>query len=330
MISLDNNRLSFHCPEVHDEATFHIDFQRTLRIPDDGKRYPLPPGLGEFPLRHVDDFPNKVPETWLRRGGVAMPMYQSEAMWVQFKSNGYPFAVKIATGKINAVTGEELQNHLNLDPQDYMIIPQQPWLDGYCVEQGVIRQFVACPLGEGFTAEEQITGAAEYGGVQIIVYPMKAERFAAENLQTSQVSMSGKPPPSPSMPEAMGLAPGGQMSQEIIEDCYGLDAWDQRHAGRCFVHLTNSAVWQAITGEAPPSKPLTASDYTDSGFPWFDYYDPEHESVEGAKILNDLKSVLQMADDKGEDLPHDNVSVAIDRVVVLTPNSKRVVKESKF
>jgi hypothetical protein len=29
---------------------FAVSFQRTLRIPDDGGVYPLPPGLGRFPL----------------------------------------------------------------------------------------------------------------------------------------------------------------------------------------------------------------------------------------------------------------------------------------
>jgi len=33
-----------------------IAFHRTLRIPDDGKTYPLPPGLGRFPLRRASDF----------------------------------------------------------------------------------------------------------------------------------------------------------------------------------------------------------------------------------------------------------------------------------
>ena len=53
------------------------------------------------------------------------------------------------------------------------MVPGQPWLDGFCVEKGLIRQFVAMPLGEGFTAEEQLTGEAEHGGLQIAVYPMK-------------------------------------------------------------------------------------------------------------------------------------------------------------
>ena len=55
MIKLENDRLVFSFPEVHDEAHCGIEFQRTLRIPDDGKDYRLPPGLGCFPLRHLDD-----------------------------------------------------------------------------------------------------------------------------------------------------------------------------------------------------------------------------------------------------------------------------------
>ena len=98
---------------------------------------------------------------------------------------GYPFAVKIAAGKINAVSGEDWSEGLNRDPQDYVVLPRQPWLDGFCVEKGKIRQFVAAPLGKGITAEEQFTGAAEHGGIQIVVHPMK------EGLATSGSSHPG-------------------------------------------------------------------------------------------------------------------------------------------
>ena len=49
MIILENNRLEFRFPEVHEEARCTINSQRTLRIPDDGMNYPLPPGLGDCP-----------------------------------------------------------------------------------------------------------------------------------------------------------------------------------------------------------------------------------------------------------------------------------------
>jgi hypothetical protein len=61
MIELKNDRLVFTFPETHPEAKLSIEFQRTLRIPDDDKSYPLPPGLGAFPLRHVDDYAADVP-----------------------------------------------------------------------------------------------------------------------------------------------------------------------------------------------------------------------------------------------------------------------------
>jgi hypothetical protein len=49
MIELKNNHLVFSFPEVHPQAKLVVEFQRTLRIPDDGEDYSLPPGLGNFP-----------------------------------------------------------------------------------------------------------------------------------------------------------------------------------------------------------------------------------------------------------------------------------------
>jgi hypothetical protein len=123
MIELRDSSLSFSFPEVHPSAKVNIEFQRTLRIPDDGKDYPLPPGLGRFPLCHVDDYATRVPPSWIEHGGVMLPMYQSEAMWLNFSSHyddergvEYPFAIKIATGKINAVSGGDWSKGLHRRP----------------------------------------------------------------------------------------------------------------------------------------------------------------------------------------------------------------------
>src|SRR5215213_6736744 len=106
MIELLHDHLTFSFPEVHPGAKLSVAFQRTLRIPDDGRTYPLPPGLGNFPLRHVDDFAATVPPGWVDHGGVMMPMFQSEALWLLFQpgyvpNHGmYPCAIKVAAGKI--------------------------------------------------------------------------------------------------------------------------------------------------------------------------------------------------------------------------------------
>ena len=186
MITLDDDVLNIRCPDVHPHAHVKLEFQRTLRIPDDDRVHQLPAGLGRFPLRHVEDFAGSLDEVTLRRGGIMMPMHRSEAMWINFNGSNlrssehaYPFAIKVAAGKINALTGEAWYPSLSAEEQDYIVIPAQPWIDGFAISKGIIRQFVAERLGEGFSVEEQLTGKAEFGGLQIFAYPMKAERYNA-------------------------------------------------------------------------------------------------------------------------------------------------------
>lgn len=327
MIELSHDALYFRFPEVHEDAEMSIDFQRTLRIPDDDKVHYLPPGLGSFPLRHVDDFARRVPAAWVRHGGVMLPMYQSEAMWVHF-SGRYPCAVKIAAGKINAVSGEDWRDGLHRDPQDYVAVPEQPWLDGFNVGEGVIRQFVAMPLGEGYTAEEQIKGSAEHGGIQVQVFPMKREAYekrfpyGADSGMRSLVNHCMSP-----AKMDMGLAPGGRMKQEIYEDPYRLDEWDLEHGSRCFVHIANSLMWEAVTGSAAPTEPPTAAQYSSAGLPWFDYYD-DALALKGSDTLARLKSVLEMGRQKGETPLPENDPVTRERVVNL--RKRRTVREGAF
>jgi hypothetical protein len=300
MITLEKDHLFFRFPEVHEKALCAVHFQRTLRLPDDGRTYPLPAGLGNFPLRHTDDFPN-LPEAFRKRGGVVMPMWQAEAMWISFGYwTDYPCTVKIAAGKINAVSGENWRDGLHRDPQDYVVATRQPWLDGFAVERGTIRQFVAAPLGKGITAEEQLTGAAEHGGVQIVVHPMKADAY--EELVASprrrRAVLMYSDLMALSMPCAaapMGLAAGGRMKQEIYEDSYPFDAWDLSASARCFVTLINAESWPSVTGEPTPTEPINAGTYQKHGIPWFDFYRADAKAVAGSSRLAGLKTIVDAA-----------------------------------
>jgi hypothetical protein len=264
-----------------------------------------------------------------------LPMYQAEAMWLNFSSpSGYPFAVKVATGKINAVTGEPWRAGIGREPQDYLSIPTQPWLDGYCVEKGVIRQFVAMPLGSGYSAEEQITGVAEHGGLQIAVYPLNAEvweriqRQARERRSSVMLDQCVMECASPMM--EMGLAPGGRMRQEVYDDPHPISAWDQDHSSRCFIHIANSFVWRSVTGEAPPTVPPTAEEYTRAGLPWYDWYS-ELTARPGGDPLRKLRSVHQLGSEKGDTPLPENTSVDPTNVVSLgATRSKDQVREGTF
>ena len=360
MVDLSNNRLSFHLPNVHPDAKMSINLHRTLRIPDDGKAYPLPPSLGSFPLKRVDDFKDRVPAKWLEHGGVMTALYQSEALWMQFSGHSvqyqgiYPFAVKIAAGKISAVTGESWTS--GLSPKDYVTVPKQPWIDGYVVEKGIIRQFVAAPLGFGVTAEEQITGKAEFGGIQIEVVPMKSEvfnrrfprivppkRFDGRRLMRSKLSIGTKGlndlnedsfafngggevyAVAAAACADMGLAAGGQMKQEIFDDPFDINDWDTANTERVYIHMANSLVWKAVTQQDPPSPPQTAADYAAHGLPWFDNYTDDLKSLVGTGKLKGLKSMLQYGMQKGLTLLPENESIdlnKLDPVTVKIPGAK--------
>jgi hypothetical protein len=341
MIELRNDSLVFSFPQVHADARLEVDLQRTLRIPDDGKNYPLPPGLGRFPLRHVDDHAERLPAEWVRHGGVMLPMYQAEALWINFRSpTGYPFAVKVATGKINAVTGEPWRDGLNRGPQDYVAVPGQPWLDGYVVEKGFIRQFVAMPLGAGYTAEEQVTGAAEHGGLQVMAFPLKPEAWerilAEREKMMKRVQQFAAPAPMAAAAPAgggmaMGLGAGGRMRQSIYTDATAMEDWDLRVSSRCFVHIANSLVWRSVTGSEPPTVPPTAAEYTRAGLPWFDYYAEGRQAVEGSGILAAIKSVLTFGQEKGDVPLPENTPVEPVRVVSLHEQpSPATVREGAF
>ncbi len=354
MITLEHDSLVFRFPEVHEHAKTEVNFQRTLRIPDNGKHYPLPPGLGSFSLKHLEDYADRIPADWRERGGVMMPLYQAEAMWLSFSGRSrwddYPFALKIATGKINAVSGKAWRIELDNSERDYVVVPEQPWLDGFCVAKDVVRQFVAMPLGSGYSVEEQITGKPEHGGLQIIAYPMKKERYEElarrrqEERRRAGAMYSysgmdraiacGAPMRRRAAPaaQAMGLAAGGRMRQQIYADPYGIDAWDRTASSRCFVTLADAVQWREITGEPPAARPPTAADYSKAGLPWFDYY-AEAETLAGAPALTMVKSVAELAAEKGEQVLGPDGDVDPGNVVQIgggTHDKPRPVSESRI
>lgn len=158
-----------------------VSFQRTLRIPEHDV-HALPPGLGRFPLRRVVDYPKTAPAEWLEKGGVMLPVYQREAMWLSF-SGDVPAALKIGVGKVCAVSGKPWSDTLSQQPQNYVAVPLQPWLDGINSGDGTVRQFVAVRHGLGATVEGQVTGEETHGGVQLAVHvltPAARQRWEAE------------------------------------------------------------------------------------------------------------------------------------------------------
>ncbi|MFD3518003.1 hypothetical protein [Streptomyces sp. NPDC058657] len=293
-----------------------VRFIRTLRLPETGT-HPLPPGLGEFPVRRIADYADTVPEAWRARGGVMLPVYLREAMWLSFAGTREPAALQVGVGKVCAVSGKPWCGRLSRDPQNYVVLPRQPWLDGINSGTGTVRQFVAVPLGMGATVEGQVTGEEVWGGVQLQTFTLndaelarwrEEERRRAELARRAARSSGaygapmamaapaafGAAPAAPSaapVAPAMGLGVGGTMRQEVYRDERPPSDWAERPAGRVFVHLVTPPEWRRITGEAPPPSPVDRAAYTRAGLPWYDYYDQDAHDLSPAEPLQDVKPV---------------------------------------
>jgi hypothetical protein len=286
-IYIERNRL-------HIGERFSVSFQRTLRLPDDSTTYPLPPGLGLFPMHRVEDFIDSAPKFMTDLGGIFIPMYQREAMWLGFDAAPWkPNAVKIAVGRVNAVSGEPWDEFLHDQPQDYLVCPDQPWLDGINAGPGYIRQFVAVPLGMGYTVEGQVTGEETWGGLQIQVFEPKPGKFPDEpppeppfELQTFAAMA-----PQEMTGAQMGFGAGGRMTQKIYPDRFGIETWDQNNFGSVFVHIVNSEQYYKITGAPPPPTPIDAATYVEMELPWFELYDEQEADLEASKKLAAVKSI---------------------------------------
>ncbi|MFI6643995.1 hypothetical protein [Streptomyces sp. NPDC050504] len=313
-----------------------VRFMRTLRLPEQGT-YGLPPGLGCFPLRRVEDYPDTAPREWLARGGVMLPVYLREAMWLSFSGTTEPAALQVGVGKVCAVSGKPWSARLSRTPQNYVVLPRQPWLDGINSGKGTVRQFVAVPLGLGATVEGQVTGEETWGGLQLQSFGLseralarwrEEQRAAAERAAVPPPApgaapgggygFAGAPPAAPAMayaagprpgavprpgpkaPAAMGLGVGGSMRQEVYRDTRPAADWAVEPAGRIFVHMVTPPEWRRITGEEPPATPADRAAYTKAGLPWFDYYDEGAADLAPTDTLGDVKPVGEWLGDDHE------------------------------
>ncbi|WP_435178050.1 hypothetical protein [Actinacidiphila sp. bgisy145] len=263
-----------------------VRFMRTLRLPESGT-HPLPPGLGAFPLRAAADGPDGVVDQGPDGGGVLLPVLQREAVWLGFAASA-PVALQVRAGAVCAVSGRPWSGRLAQDPQNYLVLPRQPWLDGISSGRGTTRQFVATPPGPGPAA------AAAGARLQLQVFELRAHARARAGAAQDRAGWGaarpgGRSGPVPGVPlaapapgeavrvdaAATGLGAGGRMRQEVYPDPRPLDDWRDEPSARVWVHLVSAARWEQVTGRPAPDSPVDRAAYASAGLPWFAHYDED-------------------------------------------------------
>ncbi|KAI7786261.1 hypothetical protein LA080_004082 [Diaporthe eres] len=281
-----------------------ISFERTIHVPDNKELSHLPPSLGSFPVYKVQDYAHRLPQSMVDKGGVFFPMHQKEAMWINFKATA-PFMIKIYCGGINVVSGEHAAESANTKQrraklltkgeliQDYVVLPEQPWIDGVAIKPAVVRQFVAMPLGQGYTVEAQLTGGEVVGGLMFEITPAFCEPKDQGPLEIYINTMTGRTITMLCFPdddiytiksrvqELEGLTPDRQ--RLIYEGRQLEDAETLRHYNI-----------EKVTGEEPPACPTDAEAYAKTGVPFFDLYEENSTDVSGAETFGALQSINEI------------------------------------
>jgi len=264
-----------------------VSFHRTLRVPDDGKSYPLPPSFGRFPLYACSQYPRRLPAEWSDSASFFIALYQREALWLGFDApSWHPSALVIGADGINAITGERWDNPLCSAPQNYLVVPEQPWLDGVRTRGGRVSQFIAMPKGEGYTLAEQLKHGG-HPGIQLRAHEAKAGRFPDHPPALAADTPMRMRTPAPSL----GIAAGGKIIQKIYPDSYGRNTWKTKGTTSAQIHIVNSTQFTSITGRPPPPSPISAADYTKLGLPWFELYDEEFRDIGAHPALKRVKSI---------------------------------------
>jgi len=310
-----------YIPEKYRQSSFKVGeigvtFNQTLRVPETHLNA-LPAGLGNFPLYKVTDFRSATPAEW-RDDAVFMPVYPQEAMWMRFSQSDRPQALIVGAGQINAINGKpfdpskvnkgersRLEVALDGKNQNYIVVPPQPWLDGWKAEDGKVYQFVAAEMGSGQTVEGQITGEESEGGIQFIVYNSvkSLPRVAGPGLLGGGVlyggleslggmkSIGATRGVMRSAATSMGLGRGGEIEQKIYPDPYGVEVWNNTPAEAVVLYMVSSNDFKQVTGYDAPATPVTEEEYRRRGIPWFKLADGHMADTKGSDVFGKLKPV---------------------------------------
>lgn len=285
----------------------------------------LPPSLGQF-------------EFFMHNGKKIVPIDATNALWLSFTLDtqglDVPYAIKILAGGVNAVTGEtehgadvlRLRNNVpgTKTGQNYMLLPAQPWIDGFKTADGTVRQFVAEILGEGKSVEEILDGT-EHGGLQIIVIPPTAAVIqeairASETIRRPKGFSKGRRSggiihssmpkygpigdtgickggaEEPEEPEVMGLAAGAQIKQSINFSTVPVDAFDPHDARVLNLTILEAGAFRTLRGLPNPPRMPTQAEYDKLSGLYFDLPVPAAHAVKADPMSRLVQQQEALAD----------------------------------
>lgn len=232
-----------------------VQFTRTFRVTDG---LPLTAHhFGSPSVYNVDPSRQALPADVLARGGVLIPTYPWEALYIHLDSDA-PVALQISYQGRCALTGNSLSRRLRHRHRNYVVVPFHRHITGAAAANHSTLQFsVGCVTNDlQFRASHEVTHRIT--GLQLQVWNLNdtaRQRWSNGSGSTHHATSVDTP-----------LAPPRPQSISSRD-------WSTAPLARVWIHLVDPVLWPAITGSLPPASPISSSDYFTHGLPWLPAFD---------------------------------------------------------
>lgn len=133
-------------------------------------------------------------------------------MWSPFSApDGTEYKVRVFADVINIVACKKRDERKSKcdSTQNYVVVPLQEHLNGISVDDGIVRQFVAMPIGNGYSIMNQSMGREDMGGLQIEGTPMTTDMDLMG--ECTQIYPETKDGEGAVTPRSYGLSPGHEI-----------------------------------------------------------------------------------------------------------------------
>jgi hypothetical protein len=265
-----------------------VKFQQRPGPPNDAKLYVFSAGLEDVPLYPATDFPVKLPASWVEETDFLALMNASEPFSIRFAAN-YPFALKVAVGNLDRVTGEPPFAGLQKEPRNYLVVSGESTVKGINERSFVLALDVGCTVDEQFLADQKI------GRIDLQICPLRVESYFSEEVAHSipptlreffawfvygpsshtkweEMKRLDEQQRSECVTDESGAIVLGRKFEDELDwqyikelgDLREVADWDPTTGECCSIHVCNSSVWQQITGNNPPQARLSAEWYESS------------------------------------------------------------------
>jgi hypothetical protein len=282
MLRIGWPRLVFDFSDRGQDCSCWVGLRTTVRVPDDGRVYPLSMLLDDLPLRARADMSVAGAPSGAATGEFLTTFPSGCALALTFGEgpdpDGFtpyqdepPFAIKLGLRGVNVLTGLPLADGLQTDPQDYIVAPDEPWLNGYPLVDGMARQLVAGPASG-------VIDPWTTADLELIVYPMRPKGVAARTRCRRRPLPGAHEAPGRRAAAAAGFALGGRIRERLFSDPYGIDSWDLQRGIRCRITFLDAVEWLSLTGTWPEHEQTSFNDYAESGWGWFELRAPRSDA----------------------------------------------------